>query len=181
MHDANAVADVMDLVANTMINPFDNDYESLVHVCNGSVASTYIESDMKNMYERVEAAALAYIRTNILSEKPDIYKPIKKIKLKIFSSIDKKITSKTKKGEILALKNSKKLFAKRILIARSRDLDMKNMQYSLVLFPSLLATTDGNLVKTSKSKLLSTIEIENQNSLVKTLTAEMLSSLMPWL
>jgi hypothetical protein len=39
---------------NTMINPFDNEYPSLVHFCNGSVASDDIESDMKNMYERGE-------------------------------------------------------------------------------------------------------------------------------
>jgi hypothetical protein len=50
-YDTNAVADVMELV-NSMINPFDNEYPSLVHLCNGSVASDDVESDTKNMYER---------------------------------------------------------------------------------------------------------------------------------
>jgi hypothetical protein len=108
----------MELV-NTMINPFDNKYLSLVHLCNGSVASDDVESDMKNMYERGEAAAVSYIETNILSENPDIYTPIKKMNLRTFSSMNTKVTSKTKKGEIVALKNSKNLFAKMVLVARS--------------------------------------------------------------
>ena len=171
-YDANAVADVMELV-NTMINPFDNEYPSLVHLCNGSVASDDVESDMKNMYQRGEAAAVSYIETNILSENPDIYTPIKKMNLRTFSSMNKKVTSKTKKGEIVALKNSKNLFAKMVLIARSRDLDMKDvLQYSLRPFPLPLATVEGNLVKTAKSKLLNTIESETQDAFVESVDGE---------
>ena len=171
-YDANAVADVMELV-NTMINPFDNEYQSLVHLCNGSVVSDDIASDMKNMYERGEATAVSYIETNILSEKPDIYSPIKKMNLRTFSFMNKKVTSKTKKGEIVALKNSKNLFAKMILIARSRDLDMKDiLQYSLRPFPLPLATVEGKLVKTTKSKLLNTIERETQNAFVESVDGE---------
>ena len=49
-HDSNAVIGVMELV-NTTINPFDNDYESLVHLTSGSVASDDAQSDMNNIYE----------------------------------------------------------------------------------------------------------------------------------
>ncbi len=171
-YDANAVADVMESV-NTMINPFDNEHQSLVHLCNGSVASADVESDMKNMYKKGEAAAVSYIETNILSEKPDTYTPIKKMNLRTFSSMNKKITSKTKKGEIVALKNSKNLFAKMVLIARSRDLDMKDvLQYSLRPFPLPLATVEGNLVKTAKSKLLNTIESETEDAFVESVDGE---------
>lgn len=158
----------MELV-NTTINPFDNDYESLVHLTSGSVAPDNVESDMNNMYERTEAAAVTYMEKNILSEKPDIYAPLKKMNLRTFSSMNKKATSKTKKGEIVALKNSKNLFAiKMLLIAKSRDLDMeKVLRYSLRPFPLPFTTAEGNLVKTAKSKLLNLIESETQDALIE--------------
>ena len=144
-----------------------------MHLCNGSVASNDVESDMKNMYKRGEAAAVSYMKTNILSQKPDIYTPIQKMNLRTFSSMNKKVTSKTKKGEIVALKNSNNLFAKMILIARSRDLDMKDvLRYSLRPFPLPLATVEGNLVKTAKSKLLNTIESETEDALVESVLGE---------
>ena len=146
--DADAVANVMELV-DTMINPFDNEYQSLVHLSNGTVAPIGVATDVKNMHDKGEAAAMSYMKTNILFSKPDIYNPIKKLNLRTFSSVYKKITSKTKNGEIVALKNSKTLFAKMVLIAQNRHLDMKDiLQYSLRPFPSLLATVEGHLVKT---------------------------------
>ena len=87
--------------------------------------------------------------------------------------MNKKITSKTKKGEILALKNSKNLFAKMVLIARSQDLDTKDvLQYSLRPFPLPLATVEGDLVKTAKSKLLNTTESETEDAFVESVDGE---------
>ena len=73
--DADAVANVMELV-DPMINPFDNEYQSLVHLSNGTVPPIGVATDMKNMHDKGEAAAMSYIKTNILSSKPDIYTPI---------------------------------------------------------------------------------------------------------
>jgi hypothetical protein len=171
-YDSNAVLDVMELV-NTTINPFDNDYESLVHLTSGSVASGDVESDMNNMYERGEAAAVTYMEKNILSEKPDIYAPLQKMNLRTFSSMNKKVASKTKKGEIVALKNSKNLFAKMLLIAKTRDLNMENvLKYSLRPFPLPFATAEGNLVKTAKSKLLNIIENETQDAQIESVDGQ---------
>ena len=168
--DADAVANIMELV-DTMINPFDNEYQSLVHLSN--VAPIGVATDMKNMHDKGEAAAMSYMKTNILSSKPDIYTPIKKLNLRTFSSVHKKITSKTKNGEIVALKNSKKLFSKMVLIAQNRDLDMKDvLQYSLRPFPSPLATVEGHLVKTAKSKLLNLLESEMNDAYVKQVDGE---------
>ena len=75
--DAAAVADVMELM-ETIINPFDNEYQALVNVCNGSVAPPEVSSDMRTMLERGEAAALSFMESNVLSAEPDIYTTIKK-------------------------------------------------------------------------------------------------------
>ena len=59
----------------------------------------------------------------------------------------------------MAMKNSKTLFAKMLLIAKSRKLQMEEvLKYSLRPFPGSLATSEGDLVKTAKSKLLHKIE-----------------------
>ena len=94
-HASNAVIDVMELV-NTTINPFDNDYESLVHLTSGSVASDDVESDMNKMYEQGEAAAVRYMIKNIRSEKPDIYTALRKMNLRTFSSMNKKVSKQDK-------------------------------------------------------------------------------------
>ena len=58
----------------------------------------------------------------MLSEKTHIYAPIKKLNIRTFLAMNKKVRGKTKKGEIVALKNSKNLFAKMLLIAKSQRL-----------------------------------------------------------
>ena len=77
------------------------------------------------------------------------------------------MNSKNGKGDVVAVKNSKKLFAKILFIARSRDVDIKEvLRNSLRPFPLPLATSDGNLVKTVKSKLLHLIENRTADYLV---------------
>ena len=75
--DVAAVASVMELM-ETIINPFDNEYQSLVNVCNGSVAPPEVSSDMRTMLEKGVAAALSFMESNVLSAEPDIYSTIKK-------------------------------------------------------------------------------------------------------
>ncbi len=160
--DQKAATNVMQTV-QTMINPFDNDYQELVHLASGAVATSSVTSDMKTMLEKGECAAVEFMEANILGEKPNIYSKIKKTQLQTFSLIGKKVNSKNRKGEIVALKNSKMLFAKMLLIAKSRSLNMEEvLKYSLRPYPHPLATYEGHLVKTVKAKLLNTIEDEVQ-------------------
>ncbi|CAB4038033.1 Hypothetical predicted protein, partial [Paramuricea clavata] len=110
---------------------------------------------------------------NILSSEPDVYAPIKKFSLQTFSTLAKKVSSKKKNGDVIELKNSKELFAKMLLIAKNRNLDLKEvLQYSLRPFPLSLATLEGNLVKSTKSKLLNIIENEVEEALVEHIAGE---------
>ena len=48
-----------------------------------------------------------------------------------------------------------------LLIAKSRNLNIEDvLKYSLRPFPSSLATLEGDLIKTQKSKLLQAVENE---------------------
>ena len=101
------------------------------------------------------------MKTNIVREAPNIYSTIKKTNLKTFSSLGSKVTSKSSKGQLVAMKNSKILFVKMVLIAKSRKLHIEDvLKYSLRPFPSSLATLEGDLIKTQKSKLLEAVENE---------------------
>ena len=154
-------------IVETMINPFDNEYQGLVHLASGSVATESVTSDMKTILEKGECAAVEFMESNIVGEEPDIYTKIKKTQLQTFSLIGKKVNSKSKKGEIVALKNSKALFAKMLLIAKSRNLEMKEvLTYSLRPYPHPLATNEGGLVKTVKAKSLNMIENETEDGSV---------------
>jgi hypothetical protein len=122
---------------------------------------------MKTMLEKGECAAVEFMESNIVGEEPDIYTKIKKTQLHTFSLIGKKVNCKSKKGEILALKNSKALFAKMLLKAKSRNLEMEEvLAYSLRPYQHPLATNEGDLVKTVKAKLLKMIEDEIQDGYV---------------
>lgn len=60
-----------------------------------------------------------------------------------------------------------------LLIAKTRNLDTKDvLQYSLRPFPLSLATLEGNLVNSTKSKLLNIIENEVQEALVENIDGE---------
>ena len=164
--DEKAVTYVIQTV-QAMINPFDNDYQGLVHLSSGAVATSTVTDDMKTMLERGESAAVEFMQSNIIGEEPNIYTTIKKTRLQTFSSIGKKVTSKSKKGQIVALKNSKMLFAKMLLIARSRNVEIEEvLKFSLRPYPHPLATNERDLVKTVKAKLLNTIEDEVQGGSV---------------
>jgi hypothetical protein len=111
--------------------------------------------DMTIMLQKSETAAVEFMKTHITGSEPNIYSTLKKTKLQTYSVVGKKVTSKRKKGELVAMKNSKTLFAKMLLIAKSRELQMEEvLKYSLRPFPSSLATSEADLVKTAKSKLL---------------------------
>ena len=80
------------------------------------------------------------------------------------------MVNKNNKGELVAMKNLKILFTKMLLIAKSRDLQMDNvLKYSLRPFPCSLATHEGDLVKTSKAKLLHAVEEEVEEATVSEL------------
>ena len=164
--DEKVVVDVIKTI-ESFINPFENDHEGLVHLASGTVATSAVAKDMKTMEQRGEAAAVEFIKTRIAGKEMNLYSTLKKTKLQTFSIVGKKVTSKSRKGELVAMKNSKVLFAKMLLISKSRNLDMEEvLKYSLRPFPSSLATSEGDLVKTAKSKLLQTIEEEVQDASV---------------
>ena len=79
--------------------------------------------------------------------------------MKTSSSAGKLTNTKTWKGELVAVRNTKNFFAKLVLVAKTLEVDMKEVLcYPLRPYPLPFATVDGNMVKTSKCKLMEAIE-----------------------
>ena len=79
---------------------------------------------------------------------------LKKQKLKTFTSMSKAKTIKKNKGEETVIRADRNLFARMIIIAKSRQLHMQEvLQHLLGPLPSSLATSNGLSRKTNKAQL----------------------------
>ena len=86
------------------------------------------------------------------------FETLSKQKLKTFASIRKpiSITVKSKEKSITADRN---LFARLVIIAKSRDVDLRNLfQYELTAVPLSLSKLNGSLNRSPKSLLLTELE-----------------------
>ena len=97
-------------------------------------------------------------------EKPDIFTPLEKTLLRTFSS-GKKVMLKNSKGKEIAVKMNRNFFARLLIVAKSREIDVKEvLSYTVLAFTLyLLATASGGLVKTAKHKLFLTLESKGEN------------------
>ena len=143
----------------SMINPFESERTELLQLASGTVADAQTTLDMRNLWKLGQEKTQDFINNRIMCEESNIYSTIKRSKLHTFTNMHKNLQTKTSKGEIVAIKNTKNVFAKLIPLAHSRDVDMREaLQYPLRPHPLPFATVDGKLVKTMKSKLLQLLE-----------------------
>ena len=88
--DEKAVHDVVKTI-NSMINPFKNEHNELVHLANGTILPPppAVAADMKTMLQKGEAAAVKFMETHITGAEPNIYSTITKTKLQTYSVVGK--------------------------------------------------------------------------------------------
>ena len=140
---------------SAMTNPFDPDLKDLINIASGEVENPCVVTDMLAAKEIGERKFKEFVDDKVKAEKPDIFTTIPKTNLKTFTKRNVKSQVKTKKGEIVELRNDAKFISRLLAIGESREVDMKNlMLYSLRKFPHPFATVDGELVKSPKCKLL---------------------------
>ena len=66
---------------------------------------------------------------------------------------------KDSKGQQLVVKSSRNLFAKLLVLSKTREINLKELlSYSLSDYPLSLATVSGGMVKTAKSKMFEILE-----------------------
>ncbi|CAB4028920.1 Hypothetical predicted protein, partial [Paramuricea clavata] len=109
-----------------------------------------------------EQKCKTFMSEQLLTREPDLFATLKATKLNTFSTMERKTKvrkTKTIKGQIVELKNDLKFVSRLLAVGKSRNIDMKDvLTCSFRKFPSPIATVDGKLVKTPKSKLMHVLE-----------------------
>ena len=141
----------------SMINPFNSDHDGLVNITSGVELPKQSAKSLLDAEKLGEGQFAAFCEDNLLSEKPDIFTQIKRNKLMTFSSKTKTMTDK--KGQTIAVKSTRNLFVRLLVISKTREIDLKGLlSFSLSEFPLSIATASGDLVKTTKSKMFEILE-----------------------
>ncbi|KAG1659234.1 Programmed cell death protein 4 [Nymphon striatum] len=150
------VKNLTDMIESSWINPFSNDYDDLVSISTGRVAPKEVVQDLCSAYKIGQNTYIVFREERLQNTPPlkNFHDPLQKQKLKTFSSTLEKTHCKKQSSTETILKANRNLFARMILIASSRNLDMREiLSHPLGPVPWALATADGALRKTSKPAL----------------------------
>lgn len=155
----------MTATVSNMINPFSSDHDGLVNITSGVELQKDAAKNLLDANSLGENQFTAFCEDNLLGDNRDIYAKIKRNKLRTFSCKSKKVTDS--KGQTIAVKSTRNLFARLLVISKTRKIDLKSLlSFSLSEFPLSIATSSGDLVKTTKSKMFEVLEKTASNSLV---------------
>ena len=156
-----SVENVITTVSN-MLNPFDTEQKSLLSLASGFVVEDNVADSLLGAEQIGENQFLDFVKNNLTIEEPDIFQTIKKNNLPTIQNT--KAGIKNSAGKETGLKMSRNLFARLLLVAKSRDIDLQNvLSYCLGAYPLSLASVSGSLLKTAKSKLADILERESGN------------------
>ena len=156
--DEAAVSNVIRTI-ESIINPFDLELEVMVQLSTDTVEDEATSVDMEQAYAIGEAKLMSFLKERVLVDEPDIYSPMTIEKLKTFTSMSKGIASKNSSAAHCTLKNDRDLFARLLLIGKSRNIDTQELlSYAVKSAPLLFANINGSMVKTDKAKLMHAVE-----------------------
>ena len=154
--DESAVQSLVELMEDNWTDPFGHPSE-VVCLSTGATASPEISKDLITAHEQGNIAYLTFLEKRLDKQEIPFFDPLPKRNLKTFDN-KKKVTRKAVNKEII-LKSDRKLFGHMLLVASSRQLNMKDvLQHPLGPLPWALANDDGSLKKTNKSALARKLE-----------------------
>ena len=154
--DKTGVKNIISLLQDTGLNPFNPDLQDLVCLSTGKVASSEVRCDLLRAKDVGEELYMAFREQRLECDPPNInfHDTMKKAKLKTFTDLNKKIKVEASNNPKVVLKAEKRLFAQMIVIAECRNLQMSGvLAHPLRPLPWTLANPDGTLRKTNKASL----------------------------
>lgn len=156
--DESDVESIIDTISS-LTNPFEEATSiDILHLASGVLPSSDVTRDLLATEEKGDASFVQYCQERLEKEDKAITDTIPRSTLKTFSNMSKKSVSNIK-GKEVVLKSDRDLFARLVIIGKSRQVDLRNMMtYSLGPLPLPIAKADGTLMKTNKAKLLHMLE-----------------------
>ena len=156
MRDETDVKNIISLLQDTWLNPFNPDLQDLVCLSTGKVASSEVQDDLLRAKDIGEELYKAFREQRLECDPPEAksHDTMKKAKLKTFTDVNKKIKVKASNNQEVIPKAEKRLSAQMIVIAECRNLQMSGvLAHPLGPLPWTLAKIDGTLRKTNKASL----------------------------
>ena len=141
------------------VNPFEES-DCLIHLTSGVIASQDVTYDLLGA-EKMGLTALEYfVEKRLNSNAEEFHATLKRLQLKSFSSMQK---TQHKVSKQASTKSDRDLFARLLVVAQTRQMNIQEvLSFELGDLPLSLASIDGTLCKTSKSKLAHLLERSSQ-------------------
>jgi hypothetical protein len=111
-----------------MTNLFNADQEELVGISSGVEVEGKVADNILQAEQLGEHQFSDFVQNNLFSDKPDLFTKIKQNKLKTFSS--QHLTVKNSEGKQLVVKTSRDLFARLLILSKSREIDLQSLRLS---------------------------------------------------
>ena len=159
--DEENVVSMVDILESQWTNPMNSDPSDIVNISTGTAVPTDIAKDLLETQKKGEAAYKDFEKDRILPGcTKELHDPIRRMKLKTFSSLKETNTSRTRTHTKEAvLKADHRIFGQMILIASNRQLNMAEvLKHPLGPLPWSLANADGTIKKTNKAALARALE-----------------------
>ena len=129
-----------------------------MNIASGVIASQEVSDALLAAKSVGEQQFKKFVNERIITHTVDFFNPLSKLNLPTFSTLLKTKQVKSVRKDVV-LKVDRGLFARMIVIAQNRQMDMRAvLTYALGPLPWSLAVTDGTLAKTTKSTLLHILE-----------------------
>ena len=131
--DEEDVKKVLQMFETAWKNPFED--QDLANISTAMIATADVVNGLLNVHEKGNTACHHFIdsRLDLVRSLP-FFDPLNRLKLKTFGSLNEKAVNA--KGKEVGLTVDRNLFGKMSVIARSRNLDMKEvLQYELRPYP----------------------------------------------
>ena len=129
MRDETDVKNIISLLQNTWLNPFNPDLQDLVCLSTGIVASSEVQDDLPRAKDVGEELYKAFREQRLQCDPPKVkfHDTMKKAKLKTFTDVNKKIKFKASNNQEVIRRAEKRLSAQIIVIAECRKLQMSEV------------------------------------------------------
>ncbi len=164
--DEEAVRSIVDKLLNVVVNPFKESQE-LVSLTSGVVAPENIQNDLLKAKQVGENSVNETIKNRLLSLNVNLHDPMPKHNLGTFSKLTESKTKSKKDQRIIELKADRNLFARLLVIAKQRNIDLDDvLTYELGPFPWSISAVFGTMQKTTKS-LLSKVVLKEGDFLLQ--------------
>ena len=148
-----------------MLNPFTYCVNKLVNIVTGQVVPEAARESILMAFSKGTTIADTFVEERLRSRTVDFHAPVKQVRLPKFSANKHPLASREKTQE---LKVSRDLLSRVLLVARDRNLDLRELlAHNLTQYPPSLSCSGGSIQRTTKSSLMHYFEAQVQGSRVQ--------------